>query len=97
MTESTYHRRVYVGNDETDKFKGYRYINPKVIENRPNEKCACGSGKKQKKCCPFGSPIFGPFPENDLMYYIPPKRSKEDIAKLMAIASMFGGVRLKGC
>lgn len=28
--------------------------------NGPNKPCECGSGKKQKKCHPFGAPVEGP-------------------------------------
>lgn len=31
--------------------------------NQPNKPCECGSGRKQKKCHPFGAPAFGPEPE----------------------------------
>lgn len=29
----------------------------------PNKPCPCGSGKKTKKCHPFGAPMIGPEPE----------------------------------
>lgn len=32
-------------------------------KNAPNSPCMCGSGRKQKKCHPFGAPIYGPIPE----------------------------------
>ena len=28
--------------------------------NPPNSPCECGSGKKQKRCHPFGAPVQGP-------------------------------------
>jgi hypothetical protein len=31
--------------------------------NPPNSPCECGSGRKQKKCHPFGAPRFGPEPK----------------------------------
>lgn len=31
--------------------------------NGPNKPCECGSNRKQKKCHPFGAPLFGPAPE----------------------------------
>jgi hypothetical protein len=30
--------------------------------NLPNQTCECGSGNKQKKCHPFGAPVYGPMP-----------------------------------
>ena len=28
--------------------------------NLPNQPCECGSGRKQKRCHPFGAPVYGP-------------------------------------
>ena len=31
--------------------------------NQSNQPCECGSGRKQKRCHPFGAPAYGPVPE----------------------------------
>jgi len=65
--------------------------------NQPNQSCECGSGRKQKRCHPFGAPALGPEPE-------PPKpltaeqraaarrRDMEVRATLAGIIAVFGSV-----
>lgn len=61
--------------------------------NQPNKPCECGSGRKQKKCHPFGAPLIGPAPEprkNDP----PVVRGRDDSLMLMMLPMLImGGMR----
>ena len=49
----------------------------------PNQPCECGSGKKQKKCHPFGAPVYGPAPEKKT-----PAKRDGDVSMALLFASM---------
>jgi len=57
--------------------------------NSPNSPCECGSGKKQKKCHPFGAPMYGPEKQPETPEER--KRRKQDAQKALAVLSVFGG------
>lgn len=55
--------------------------------NGPNRPCECGSGRKQKKCHPFGAPLEGPeLPARKRPPVV--RDSCSDFLLLMAVSSL---------